>query len=73
MSKDVLKKINKLSDAIVRGKDALEVAGQKKRATYTHARNIQHLQRDRRALQGELSPLRVVENNLAYEKKRRVV
>ncbi len=49
-----LKLINKASDIIVRCREGLEKAGPKKKATYEMARNIQHLERDRRALQGAL-------------------
>ncbi len=63
MSKDVLKKLNNFSDIIFKARVGLEKAGEEKRATYDTARYIQQLERNRRALQGELSPLRVVENN----------
>ncbi len=55
--KELLKKLNKASDIIVRCRARLEKAGRRKKATYEMARNIQHLERDRRALQGQLSPL----------------
>ncbi len=51
---ELLTKINKASDIIVRCRAGLEKAGQKKKATYEMARNIQHLERDRRALRGQL-------------------
>ncbi len=57
---ELLKKLNKASDMIVRCRAGLEKTGEQKRATYAQARNIQHLERDRRALRGQLPPFQLV-------------
>lgn len=60
MMETKLKEIKLLSSLLDRQRDALAVAGLKKKATYNAARHIQHLERDRRALQGQLPSLLVI-------------
>ncbi len=63
MSEDILKKLNNFSDIIFKARVGLEKAGEEKRATYDTAQYIQQLERNRRALQGELPPLNLVTYN----------
>ena len=57
--KTVMKEIKRLSSLLHRRRTALEKAGEAKKATYEAARHIQHLERDRRAVQGQLPLFRL--------------